>query len=66
MEEKCSGMSIPLNTTNVYSLQFADDQAIILEDRDALAYTSRTRKKTYHEWKIENHNLQIGSEEIKA
>lgn len=80
-KQKCSGMGIPLENTIVYSLQFADDQAVIAGDKEDLEYMARKLKETYSEWGLtmnihktkylnigsDIQNLQLdNTEEIKA
>lgn len=52
-KRKCSGMGIPLNDTNIYTLQFADDQVIIAGDKEDLQYMTRKLKETYEYWGLE-------------
>ncbi|XP_044749678.1 uncharacterized protein LOC123310275 [Coccinella septempunctata] len=46
-------MGIPLNDTNIYTLQFADDQIIVARDKEDLEYMTRKLKETYEYWGLE-------------
>jgi len=46
-KRKCSGMGIPLENTTLYTLQFADDQVVLVGDKEDLKYMSRKLKGTY-------------------
>lgn len=77
-KQKCHGMGIPLTDTIVYTLQFADDQAVLASDKEDLEYMARKLKETYEEWGLsmniqktkylcignEKSNLQINETEI--
>ena len=49
-EHKCSGMGIPLENTTLYTLQFADDQVVLVGDKEDLECMTRTLKETYEKW----------------
>ena len=40
-------MRIPLENTTLYTLQFADDQAVLSGDKEDLEYMTRKLKETY-------------------
>lgn len=46
-KRKCENMGIPLNNKTIYTLQFADDQVILAQDKDDLEYMSRKIKEEY-------------------
>jgi len=50
---KCSGMGIPLENTTLYTLQFADDQVVLLGDKEDLEYMTRKLKETYKKWGLD-------------
>jgi hypothetical protein len=39
-------MGIPLENTTLYTLQFADDQAVLAGDKEDLEYIARKLKET--------------------
>jgi hypothetical protein len=47
---KCHGMGIPLENTTLYTLQFADDEAVLAGDKEDLEYMTRKLKETYEKW----------------
>lgn len=66
-KRKCSGMGVPVGDNTIYSLQFADDQAVLAGDKEDLEYMTRKLKETLEEWGLDmNINktkyLPIGSE----
>lgn len=77
-KRKCAGMGVPLENTTIYSLQFADDQAVIAGDNEDLTYMTRKLKETYDEWGLtmniqktrylsigtESQNLQLNDSDI--
>jgi hypothetical protein len=46
-------MGIPLENTTLYTLQFADDQAILAGDKEDLEYVTRKLKETYEKWGLD-------------
>ena len=40
-------MGIPLENTTLYTLQFADDQVILADDKEELEYMTHKLKETY-------------------
>ena len=49
-KRKCQPMGIPIQTTNVYSLSFADDQLLLVQDHGDLKYMARKLKEEYEKW----------------
>jgi len=43
-------MDIPLENTTLYTLQFADDQVVLVDDKEDLEYMTRKVKETYEKW----------------
>ena len=43
-------MGIPIQNTYVYSLNFADDQVVLVQDHDDTEHTARMLKEEYEEW----------------
>jgi len=43
-------MSIPIQNTHVYSLNFADDQVLIAQDHDDMEFMARKLKEEYEKW----------------
>ena len=50
---KCHGVGIPLENTTLYTLQFADDQVVLAEDKEDLEYMTRKLIKTYEKWGLD-------------
>lgn len=46
-KRKCKGMGINIGDNNIYTLQFADDQVLIAQDKDDLQYMTRKIKEEY-------------------
>jgi hypothetical protein len=44
---KCRGMGIPLENITLYTLQFADDQEVLAENKEDLEYMTRKLKENY-------------------
>ena len=51
-------MGIPIQNTYVYSLSFTDDQVVLAQDHDDMAYVTRKLKEEYEEWGLRI-NLEI-------
>jgi hypothetical protein len=53
-KRECHGMGIPLENTTMYTtmytLQFADDQAVLAGDKEDLEYMKRKLKEPYEKW----------------
>lgn len=49
-KNKYKEMGIEINDKNVYSLQFADDQVVVVQDKDNLEYMSRKLYEEYGKW----------------
>jgi hypothetical protein len=45
-KRKCHGMGILLENTTLYTLQFADDQAVLAGDKEDLEYMTGKLKET--------------------
>ena len=59
-KRKCSGMGISLENTTLYTLQFADDQVVLVGDKEDLEYMTRKLKETYEKWGLDmNLNKKI-------
>ena len=43
-------MGIPMQNTHVYSLNFADDQVLIVQDHDDMEFMARKLKDEYEKW----------------
>jgi len=43
-------MSIPIQNTFVYSLNFADDQILLAQDHDDMGYMARKLKEEHDKW----------------
>jgi hypothetical protein len=43
-------MGIPIQNTHVYSFNFADDQVLIAQDHDDMAFMAQNLKKEYEKW----------------
>lgn len=66
-KRKCKGMGIDIGDTCLYTLQFADDQVIIANDKDDLQYMARKLQEEYNNWGLEINTqktkyLPIGAE----
>ena len=59
-KRKCNGMGIELNDICLYTLQFADDQAIIANDKDDMEYMVRKIIEEYAKW-----GLTVNTEKTK-
>jgi len=46
-------MGISLENTTLYTLQFADDQVVLVGDKEYLEYMTRTLKETYEKWGLD-------------
>ena len=46
-------MSIPLENTTLYKLQFADDQVVLAGDKENLEYMTHKLKETYEKWGLD-------------
>lgn len=78
MEKECKGMGIDLGETCLYTLQLADDQVVIANNKDDLEYMARKLQEKYTKWSLEINtrktkylpigaeptNIQLDSEEI--
>ena len=53
LKRKCSGMGIPLENITLYTLQFADDQVVLVGDKEDLEYMTRKLKETYENWGLD-------------
>lgn len=47
-----SGMGIPIDGTHLFTLQYADDQVVIAQDKFDLEYMTRKLIETYEEWNL--------------
>ena len=52
-KRKCSGMGIPLKNTTLCTLQFADDQVVLVGDKEDLECRTRKLKETYKKWGLD-------------
>ena len=43
-------MVIPLGNLTLYTLQFANDQVVLAEDKEDLEYMTRKLKETHEKW----------------
>jgi hypothetical protein len=43
-------MSIPIQNTYIYSLNFADDQVLLAQDHDDMEHMARKLKEEYERW----------------
>jgi len=43
-------MGIPIQNTYAYSLNFADDQVLLVQDHDDMEYMARKLKEEYEKW----------------
>jgi len=43
-------MGIPIQKTQVYSLNFADDHVLIAQDHDDMEFMARKLKEEYEKW----------------
>jgi len=43
-------MSIPVQNTHVYSLNFADDQVVIAQDHGDMEFMAQKLKEDYEKW----------------
>ena len=48
----CQPMSIPVQNTYAYSLNFADDQVLLAQDHDDMEYMARKLKEEYEKWGV--------------
>lgn len=67
-KRKVNGMGIELNNTCLYTLQFADDQVVIANDREDIEYMMRKLVEEYSRWGLDvnidkTKYLCVGSEE---
>jgi hypothetical protein len=46
-KRKCHGMGIPLGNITLYTLQFADDQVVLVGNKEDLEYTTCKLKESY-------------------
>lgn len=79
-KKKCKGMGVYIGDTCLYTLQFADDQVIIANDKDDIEYMARKLKEEYKQWGLEINtqktkylpigaelsNIKIDTDEIEA
>jgi hypothetical protein len=49
-KRRCQPMGIPIQNTQVYSLNFADDQVLIEQDHDDMEFMARKLKEVYEKW----------------
>lgn len=52
-KKKCRPMGIDIGDIHLYTLQFADDQVIVANDRDDLEYMARKLQQEYEIWGLE-------------
>jgi hypothetical protein len=60
-------MGIPIQNTHVYSLNFADDQVLIVQDHDDMEFMAQKLQEEYKKWGLtmnleKNKYLCIGEE----
>lgn len=79
-KRKCKGMGVDLGGVCLYTLQFADDQVLIANDKDDLEYMTRKLQEEYEKWGLqlntqktkylpiaqEKVNIELEKEEIEA
>ena len=59
-KHKCYGMGIPLENITLYTLQFADDQVVLADDKEDLEYMTHKLKEIYEKWGLDmNLNKKI-------
>lgn len=46
-KRKCKGMGVPINNRTIYTLQFADDQVLIAQEKEDLEYMTRKLREEY-------------------
>jgi hypothetical protein len=46
-------MGVPLENTTLYTLQFADDQAVLEGDKEDWQYMTCKLKETYEKWGLD-------------
>jgi hypothetical protein len=46
-------MVIPLENTTLYTLQFADDQVVLVDDKEDLEYMTCKMKEIYDKWGLD-------------
>jgi len=46
-------MGVELGEACLYTLQFADDQVVVINDKDDVAYMTRKLQEEYKKWKPE-------------
>ena len=68
-KKKCKGMGVDLDGVCLYTLQFADDQVIIANDKEDLEYMARRLQEEYRKWGLEINTqktkyLPIGAESL--
>jgi len=52
-KRKCQPMGIPVQNTYVYSVSFADDQVLLVQDHDDMEYMVRKLKEEYEKWGLD-------------
>lgn len=52
-KSKREGMGIPIRDTCIYTLSFADDQVVTVQDEKDLAYTLRKLEQEYSKNELE-------------
>ena len=52
-KRKCHGMGVPLENITLYTLQFADDQVVLVGDKEDLEYMTSKLKETYEKWGLD-------------
>lgn len=52
-KRKCGGMGIDLGELCLYTLQFADDQVIMANDKEDIEYMARKLQEEYRRWGLE-------------
>jgi hypothetical protein len=49
-KRRCQPVGISIQNTHAYSLNFADDQVLIAQDRDDMEFMARKLKEEYEKW----------------
>jgi hypothetical protein len=52
-KRKCHGMGIPLENITLYTLQFADDQVVLVGKKEDLECMTRKLKETFEKWGLD-------------
>jgi hypothetical protein len=59
-KRKCSGMGYNVDNTTLYTLQFADDQVVVVQSKKDLDYMWQKLQEEYLKWDLNLLTMEFG------